>query len=61
MEDIHCWEEKFEVCQYSERLLNLLSQLNSESNSPVEILKVKQAIYYARKYHGSQMRKSGEP
>jgi len=61
MEDIHCWEEKFEVCQYSERLLNLLSQLNSQLNLPVEILKVKQAIYYARKYHGSQMRKSGEP
>lgn len=28
---------------------------------PVDVLEVKKAIYYARKYHGSQMRQSGEP
>jgi (p)ppGpp synthase/HD superfamily hydrolase len=35
--------------------------LNKTAGLPVEIEEVKKAIYYARKYHGEQMRKSGEP
>ncbi len=51
---------KFAPCQYSDKLLNKLSVLNGQVKSPVDISEVTKAIYYARKYHGSQMRKSGE-
>lgn len=61
MEDINSWHTKFEPCQYSDRLLNKLTLLNKTAQNPVDIQEVKKAIYYARKYHGSQTRKSGEP
>ena len=38
-----------------------LSSLNEQVKSPVDISEITKAIYYARKYHGSQMRQSGEP
>ena len=44
----------------SDKLLNKLNLLNEQVKSPVNISEVTKAIYYARKYHGSQMRKSGE-
>jgi (p)ppGpp synthase/HD superfamily hydrolase len=61
MEDVNNWQSKFAPCQYSDKLLNKLSLLNEQAKSPVDISEVTKAIYYARKYHGSQMRKSGEP
>ena len=61
MEDIENWHTKFESCQYSDKLLAKLNLLNKTTSNPVDIQEVKKAIYYARKYHGSQMRKSGEP
>ncbi len=61
MEDIHCWQAKFESCGYSDRLIGKLTILNKIANNQVDLREVKKAIYYARKYHGSQMRKSGEP
>ncbi len=61
MEDVNCWQSKFAPCQYSDKLLNKLNLLNEQVKSPVDISEVTKAIYYARKYHGSQMRKSGEP
>ncbi|WP_341758491.1 HD domain-containing protein [Candidatus Tisiphia endosymbiont of Ditula angustiorana] len=43
------------------RLLSKLRKINEEVNRPIDIDEVRKAIYYAKKYHGSQMRQSGEP
>ena len=55
------WQQMYEPCTYSTRLLNKLIQLNSNVIKPVDIVEIKKSIYYAKKYHGSQMRQSGEP
>jgi len=64
MKDINCWQSKFEHCIYSDRLLNKIFNklllLEQDSSNNINILEVKKAIYYAKKYHGSQMRQSGE-
>jgi (p)ppGpp synthase/HD superfamily hydrolase len=52
---------KYAPCQYATRLLDKLCKMNEEVNRPIDINEVKKAIYYAKKYHGSQMRQSGEP
>ncbi len=51
----------FESCKYSDRLLDKLALINENSSDKIDILEVKKAIYYARKYHGNQKRQSGEP
>ncbi len=61
MNDLYCWESKFKPCHYSDRLVTKLLLLNETSKSKVDVLEIKKAIYYAKKYHGSQMRQSGEP
>ena len=61
MEDLKIWQSKFENCIYAEKLINLILLLNEDSVNKVDIESVKKAIFYARKYHGTQMRKSGEP
>ncbi|KJV91672.1 HD domain-containing protein [Rickettsia bellii] len=61
MEDLSRWKEKFEECIYAKKLLDKLKYLNTKVANPVDFEEVKKAIYYARKYHGSQMRKSGDP
>ena len=61
MNDINCWEIKFKTCVYSNRLLNKLSALNEKAKDKIDLIKVKKSIYYAKKYHGSQLRQSGEP
>ena len=61
MKDIHCWHTKYEPCYYSDRLLGKLSELNNSTSEQVDITEVKKAIFYAKKYHGNQRRKSGEP
>ncbi len=61
MEDIHCWEEKFEICGYAAKLLDKITYLNKLVQYPIDIREVKKGIYYARKYHGTQMRQSGDP
>lgn len=61
MEDINCWQEKFTPCQYSDKLLNRIIKLNNCVSKPVNINEITKAIYYAKKYHGNQMRQSGEP
>jgi (p)ppGpp synthase/HD superfamily hydrolase len=61
MNDLFCWESKYESCIYSESLLNKIYLQNEKSNHKVDILEIKKAIYYAKKYHGSQKRLSGEP
>lgn len=49
-----------ESCCYSEKLLGKISLLNKR-NIALDYSKIKQAIYYAKKYHGNQKRKTGEP
>ncbi|MFV9852093.1 MAG: HD domain-containing protein [Rickettsia aeschlimannii] len=49
-----------ELCCYSEKLLGKISLLNKR-NIVLDYSKIKQAIYYAKKYHGNQKRKTGEP
>ncbi|WP_425363619.1 HD domain-containing protein [Candidatus Tisiphia endosymbiont of Hybos culiciformis] len=54
-------QSKYENCQYVDKLLNKLTQLNQQVNQPLDINEIRRGIYYARKYHGSQMRQSGAP
>ena len=61
MIDINCWEEKFQTCIYSDKLLNKLIILNKETKEKIDFTKIKQAIYYAKKYHDKQIRQTGEP
>ena len=61
MNDINCWESKFETCFYSDRLLDKILNLNNTLQDKIDITEIKKAIYYAKKYHGKQKRQSGEP
>ncbi len=61
MEDLYNWQTKYVNCKYAERLLNKLSELNQQVTQPVNIDEIQKGIYYAKKYHGSQMRQSGDP
>lgn len=61
MDDINGWETKFKPCYYSEKLLTKISLINQLVECKVEILEIKKAIYYAKKYHAQQKRQSGEP
>ncbi|WP_341752908.1 MULTISPECIES: HD domain-containing protein [unclassified Candidatus Tisiphia] len=65
MEDINnCqydWEARYTNCHYAERLLNKLSELNHQVTQPVDMKEVGRGICYAKKYHGNQMRQSGDP
>lgn len=55
------WESQFIPCKYSETLIEKLISLNQMNPIPVNILEIKKAIHYAKVYHGSQVRQSGEP
>ena len=61
MQDINDWQTKFESCKYAGRLIDKLVLLNTTATISVDILEVRKAIYYAKKYHADQKRKSGEP
>ncbi len=62
MQDLENWQGEFEICIYAKKLLDKITYLNSVvKTSAVDIVEIKKAIYYARKYHGTQMRQSGEP
>ncbi|MFP3120194.1 HD domain-containing protein [Rickettsia sp. R2] len=62
MKKIEDYQTNFEICIYAKKLLDKVIYLNSVVKvPPVGVLEVKKAIYYAKKYHGSQMRQSGEP
>ena len=52
-------ESYLEPCSYTVRLINKLKSL--DTNNTLDFNLINKAIYWARKYHGSQMRKSGEP
>ncbi|MCU0318321.1 MAG: HD domain-containing protein [Amoebophilaceae bacterium] len=57
------WWKKSGYCEYASRLLEKLSWLNEAhlERDRIDISEVQRAIYYAKKYHGNQKRKSGEP
>jgi len=46
-------------CQYSTRLIEKLESLDTKNILDFDL--INKAIYFARKYHGDQKRKSGEP
>ena len=48
-----------EPCYYSSRLLEKLKSLDNKNMLNFEL--INKAIYWAKKYHGDQKRKSGEP
>ncbi len=47
------------LCKYSLRLTEKLKSLDTQNALDFEL--IDKAIYFARKYHGNQKRKSGEP
>lgn len=49
------------LCCYSEKLIDKLLRLNEKAKNKIDIVGVKRAIYFAKKYHGDQKRQSGEP
>lgn len=62
MEDLNSWQDKFKECCYAKQLLDKITYLNSVSETAVvNVEEVKKAVFYAKKYHGSQKRQSGEP
>ena len=61
MEDLSSWKERFEECIYAKKLLDKLHYLNTKVVNPINLEEIKKGIYYARKYHALQMRKSGDP
>jgi len=61
MEKNNSWITKYENCLYSDRLITKLISLNEKTKNKINILEIKKAIYYAKKYHGTQKRDSGEP
>ncbi len=60
-ESHHLKENATEQDDNSARLINRLLQLNATIEPKIDIEKVKQAIYYIKKYHAHQQRHSGEP
>jgi len=61
MQNINCWESKFQACQYSDELLSVIELLNKKVRIPADINIIKKACHVARLYHGDQTRKSLEP
>ena len=61
MQDIDFWSSKFRPCVYSNRLLGKIKIVNQEFSHEVDLQEIKKAIYYAKKYHGTQTRQTGEP
>lgn len=60
MKEPSFWETEFELCAYTERLLDKVIALNSKAKNKVDLDAVKKAIHYAKKYHKHQKRLSGE-
>jgi len=61
MKNLDHWNLTYEPCAYSIRLLDKILLLNDKAKVKVDLSEIKKAIYYAKKYHGSQKRQSGEP
>lgn len=44
MEDIDIWQKKFEVCDYSKKLIDRIKYLNTIVDSPIDIQKLKKVF-----------------
>jgi guanosine-3',5'-bis(diphosphate) 3'-pyrophosphohydrolase len=55
------WQEELEHCPYTIRLLDKVQAIAQAEHRSVDMYLIKKAIYYAKTYHGTQMRDSGEP
>lgn len=56
------WKKNYKSCKYSNRLLEKIGNLNEEASlEKIDIDEIKKAIYYCKKFHSGQFRKSGEP
>jgi len=60
MKEKDIWITKFKPCIYSDKLLGRIIAINATAPNKVDINIIKKAIYYTRKYHGSQLRASGD-
>jgi len=61
MEDINIWQSKFEICDYGQKLIDKIKELNTTTKEPIDIKEIEKGLYYSNKYHEGQMRQSGEP
>jgi (p)ppGpp synthase/HD superfamily hydrolase len=52
-------QNSYYECNYSTRLLKKLASLDTKNTLDTDL--INEAIYWAKKYHGDQKRKSGEP
>jgi MFS family permease len=48
-------------CEYSKTLINIILNKVQETNKQVNIKLIEKAIIFAKKWHGKQLRKTGEP
>jgi len=53
-------QTEFKSCVYSNNLLSKLSSINKKFPGKIDLTKIKKAIYYAKKYHSTQKRLTGE-
>ena len=53
MAGIGSWEERFEVCCYSSRLLGKLCSMHKRDKDEIDFVEIRKAIYYVQKYHGA--------
>ena len=58
MQDIDDWQSKLQPCAYSNRLLDKILSKNETAEHQVDIVEVKKAIFYAKKYHGNNRYKN---
>lgn len=62
MEDLYCWQSKFEPCLYADKLISKIISLKKQKTSnEIDLHGIKKAIFYCKKYHVNQKRLSGEP
>jgi len=63
LEEYNHFQAIFEKCKYTDRLLKKLVSLNKEikvKSAQADLDEVRKAIYYSRKFHGNQRRRTGE-
>lgn len=44
MEDLNCWKEKFEICEYAKKLLDKIEDLNAKVKKPIDLDEVKKVF-----------------
>ena len=56
----HEYEPLSHRCEYSTNLMNKLDEFSKEKNVKLNMKVIEKAITFAKKWHGTQMRKTGE-